>query len=262
MGTQAPVEYAVAVEEYLGQAALGPASRRVYRVSLTGWAWPIVGKPTPSGAERRRAAPPIVPLALLDEPATATRLGEALTERAGLADARTVNREVSALRSAAAGTFSLNSTIDISTNHTSTQTFPQQTGVTNSAWATEFEMGEYAVQCVTAQGVVENTHYEIFPYQWNGGASVSRPASAPALSASNCVPEPAGSHFQTGSSTAINITHGYDIKGGTVVNEGFTGTSQTGYDVNAEIGLDFTQNGTLCGTNGKPTVAATMVAHA
>src|SRR5580704_10636080 len=40
---QAPVEYAVAVEEYLGRALLGPGSRRVYRVSLTGWAWPIVG---------------------------------------------------------------------------------------------------------------------------------------------------------------------------------------------------------------------------
>ena len=100
MGTQAPVEYAVAVDEYLGQAALGPASRRVYRVSLTGWAWPIVGKPIPSGAARRCAAPPIVPLALLDEPATATRLSKALAARAGLADARTVNREVSALRSA------------------------------------------------------------------------------------------------------------------------------------------------------------------
>ena len=87
MGTQAPVEYAVAVDEYLAQAALGIASRRVYRVSLTGWAWPIVGKPIPSGAERRCAAPPIVPLALLDEPATATRLSQALAERAGLADA-------------------------------------------------------------------------------------------------------------------------------------------------------------------------------
>jgi integrase/recombinase XerD len=101
MGTQAPVEYAVAVEEYLGQAALGTASRRVYRVSLTAWAWPIVGKPIPSGAQRRYAAPPIVPLALLDEPATASRLSAALAERAVLADARTVNREVSALRSAA-----------------------------------------------------------------------------------------------------------------------------------------------------------------
>ena len=101
MGSQAPVEYAVAVEEYLGQAALGPGSRRVYRVSLTGWAWPIVGKPIPAGAGRRGAAPPIVPLALLDEPGTAARLGAALAERAVLADARTVNRELSALRSAA-----------------------------------------------------------------------------------------------------------------------------------------------------------------
>jgi len=101
MSAQAPVEYAVAIEEYLAQAALGQASRRVYRVSLTGWAWPIVGKPIPSGAGRRSAAPPIVPLALLDEPATAIRLSDALAERAALAGARTVNREVSALRSAA-----------------------------------------------------------------------------------------------------------------------------------------------------------------
>jgi integrase/recombinase XerD len=97
----APVEYAVAVEAYLGQAALGAASRRVYRISLAGWAWPLVGKAVPHGAERRRAVPPIVPLALLDDPGTARRLREAVAERAGLADARTVNREVSALRSAA-----------------------------------------------------------------------------------------------------------------------------------------------------------------
>jgi len=43
----APVEYAVAVDEYLGQAELGAASRRVYRISLTGWTWPLVGKPIP-----------------------------------------------------------------------------------------------------------------------------------------------------------------------------------------------------------------------
>jgi integrase len=96
----APVEYAVAVEEYLGQAVLGAASRRVYRISLAGWAWPLVGKPTPRGAERRSAAPPIVPLALLDDPGTARRLGAAAADRAELADPRTVNREVSALRSA------------------------------------------------------------------------------------------------------------------------------------------------------------------
>jgi integrase/recombinase XerD len=101
VGSQAPVEYAVAVEEYLGEAVLGAASRRVYRISLTGWAWPLVGKPLPAGTERRGAAPPIVPLALLDDPGTGGRLGAALAERAGRAGARTVNREVSALRSAA-----------------------------------------------------------------------------------------------------------------------------------------------------------------
>jgi integrase/recombinase XerD len=101
VGSQAPVEYAVAVEEYLSQAALGAASRRVYRISLTGWAWPLVGRPVPAGAERRGAVPPVVPLALLDDPATGGRLGAAVAERAGLTDARTVNREVSALRSAA-----------------------------------------------------------------------------------------------------------------------------------------------------------------
>jgi hypothetical protein len=101
VSSRAPVEYAVAVEEYLGQAALGAASRRVYRISLTGWAWPLVGRPVPTGAERRGAAPPVVPLALLDDPATGGRLGAALAERAARTDARTVNREVSALRSAA-----------------------------------------------------------------------------------------------------------------------------------------------------------------
>jgi len=81
----APVEYAVAVEEYLGQAVLGAASRRVYRISLTGWAWPLVGKQVPRGAARRGAVPPIVPLALLDDPDTGRRLGSAVTERAAAA---------------------------------------------------------------------------------------------------------------------------------------------------------------------------------
>ena len=64
----APVEYAVAVDRYLAGASLGPASRRVYRISLTSWAWALVGRPAPQGASRRGAVPPVVPLALLDEP--------------------------------------------------------------------------------------------------------------------------------------------------------------------------------------------------
>lgn len=98
----APVEYAVAVDLYLSQAALSAASRRVYRISLAGWAWPLVGQAAPAGPQRRNAAPPVVPLALLDDPGCAGRLTAALAARAAAADARTVNRELSALRSAVA----------------------------------------------------------------------------------------------------------------------------------------------------------------
>ncbi len=97
-----PVEYAAAVDRYLARAALTPASRRVYLISLTSWAWPLVGREVPTGTGRRRAVPPIVPLALLDDPETAQRLAAALTHRATNTDARTVNRELSALRSAIA----------------------------------------------------------------------------------------------------------------------------------------------------------------
>jgi integrase len=96
----APVEYAVAVDAYLGQAPLSAASRRVYRISLAGWAWPLVGRPVPAGALRRGAIPPVVPLALLDDPAIPGRLAGALADRAAASDARTVNRELSALRGA------------------------------------------------------------------------------------------------------------------------------------------------------------------
>jgi len=96
----APVEYSVAVDAYLARAALSAASHRVYRISLIGWAWPLVGRPAPHGAQRRRATPPLVPLALLDDPGTVGRLDAALGERAASTDARTVNRELSALRSA------------------------------------------------------------------------------------------------------------------------------------------------------------------
>jgi len=97
----APVEYTAAVDRYLAEASLGPASRRVYRISLTSWAWALVGRPVPQGAERRGAAPPVVPLALLDRPDAGTRLAAALADRGLTTDVRTVNRELSALRSAA-----------------------------------------------------------------------------------------------------------------------------------------------------------------
>ena len=88
----APVEYAVAVDRYLADATLGGASRRVYRISLTGWAWALVGQRAPRGTGRRGAAPPVVPLALLDRAEAGHRLAAALADRGAQADPRTVNR--------------------------------------------------------------------------------------------------------------------------------------------------------------------------
>ncbi|WP_214412849.1 site-specific recombinase [Sphaerisporangium fuscum] len=98
----APVEYAVAIDRYLATLRLGEASRRVYRIALATWAWPLVGRTPPAGRARRGAVPPIVPLALLDAPGATGRLREALAERAAAADARTVGRELSILRGAIA----------------------------------------------------------------------------------------------------------------------------------------------------------------
>ena len=95
-----PVEYAVAVDRYLTEAQLGAASRRVYRISLAGWAWPLVGKTPPAGVSRRKASPPIVPLALLDDSDTGRRIADALACRRQSVQLRTLNRELSALRSA------------------------------------------------------------------------------------------------------------------------------------------------------------------
>lgn len=100
MELPAPVEYAVAVDQYLDLAALSSASRRVYQISLAGWAWPLVGAPIPYGPRRRGAVPPVVPLALLDDPGSQSRLASAFDSRTAIADARTANRELSALRSA------------------------------------------------------------------------------------------------------------------------------------------------------------------
>ena len=102
MSSLAPVEYAAAVERFLGQAALGPASRRVYRISLASWSWPLIGRAAPRGPDRRGAAPPFVPLARLDDPGTRQALAAALRERAAGTDVRTVNRQLSTLRSAVA----------------------------------------------------------------------------------------------------------------------------------------------------------------
>jgi len=95
-----PVEYAVAVDRYLAEAKLGASSRRVYRISLAGWAWPLVGKRLPDGRGRRLARPPVVPLAMLEDADTGAKLADAVAGRLRSAEVATVSRELSALRSA------------------------------------------------------------------------------------------------------------------------------------------------------------------
>jgi integrase len=98
----APVEYAVAVDRYLAAMRLDDASRRVYRIALATWAWPLVGRPAPLGKARRGAAAPLVPLSLLDDTGAPSRLRAAAAERAATADPRTRSRELSILRGAVA----------------------------------------------------------------------------------------------------------------------------------------------------------------
>jgi hypothetical protein len=93
-----PVEYAVAVDAYLAAAALTPGSRRVYRIALTTWAWPLVSRDAPG---YRGAAPvPVLPLATLDEPGAADRIRAGLAARVATGSPRTANRELSILRAA------------------------------------------------------------------------------------------------------------------------------------------------------------------
>jgi integrase len=95
-----PVEYAVAVDRFLAAAALGAGSRRVYRIALATWAWAVVDRTPPVGESRRNAAPPTVPLALLDTPHAQVRLRVAFAARSAAVGARTANRELSILAGA------------------------------------------------------------------------------------------------------------------------------------------------------------------
>ncbi|NEB96026.1 hypothetical protein [Streptomyces bauhiniae] len=98
----APVEFGAAVDRYLATAGLGTASRRVYRISLLGWAWPLVDRRTPTGHDRRGAHPPAVPLAALDDPETPKRLRRGLADRSATTQPNTLTRELACLRAATA----------------------------------------------------------------------------------------------------------------------------------------------------------------
>ncbi|WP_436763001.1 hypothetical protein [Streptosporangium sp. V21-05] len=98
----APATYAGAIDAYLRAAGIGASSRRIYRISLATWAWLAHGTQPPIGKQRRGATVPELFLADLGHPAAAARIAAAFAERATLADADTVNRELSVLRAAIA----------------------------------------------------------------------------------------------------------------------------------------------------------------
>jgi integrase/recombinase XerD len=95
----APMTYA---EAYLTAAGIGTSSQRIYRISLTTWAWPACGEQAPIGRARRGAPVPELALAALDRPGAASTLAKAFAARAALVDADTINRELSVLKAALA----------------------------------------------------------------------------------------------------------------------------------------------------------------
>jgi hypothetical protein len=100
LGQDRPQVYGEAVEAYLRSAGIGESSQRIYRISLTTWAWLACGQQPPLGKDRRGAQAPMVWFATLADPATAELLAAALVERARLVDADTVNRELSIMKAA------------------------------------------------------------------------------------------------------------------------------------------------------------------
>ncbi|MFF4606517.1 hypothetical protein ACFY12_27770 [Streptomyces sp. NPDC001339] len=95
-----PSLYTAAVERYLTGAGIAKSSARIYRISLTTWGWMLAGEPPPTGPARRRAKPPVFPVAAIDDPALPEVLAELAAARADEMDADTVNRELSIGRKA------------------------------------------------------------------------------------------------------------------------------------------------------------------
>ncbi|MEU5512630.1 tyrosine-type recombinase/integrase [Streptomyces fungicidicus] len=95
-----PPSYAAAVERYLTGAGIAKSSARIYRISLTTWAWMLRGEPAPTGPARRGAKPTPFNLTAIDDPGLPPVLAELAAARADEMDADTVNRELSIARKA------------------------------------------------------------------------------------------------------------------------------------------------------------------
>jgi hypothetical protein len=97
-----PRDYAGAVEAYLVSAGISVSSQRVYRISLSTWAWLAAGQQPPPGRARRGAEPPATAFTALVGPAAASTLAAAFAVRAATVDGDTSNRELSVFSAAVA----------------------------------------------------------------------------------------------------------------------------------------------------------------
>ncbi|MEU8205626.1 hypothetical protein [Streptosporangium sp. NPDC049046] len=102
LGRDEPKTFATAVDAYLRSAGITASSKRIYKISLTTWAWLARGEQAPLGTDRRGATPPAVALAELEAPGAVEAITAAFVERARLIDANTVNRELSVMKAAVA----------------------------------------------------------------------------------------------------------------------------------------------------------------
>jgi hypothetical protein len=70
------------------------------RFNLTSWGWMLAGEPVPAGRARRGAKPPVVPIAVLDDPALPEELTGLLAVRSAELGVTTVAHELFVARNA------------------------------------------------------------------------------------------------------------------------------------------------------------------
>lgn len=156
------------------------------------------------------------------------------------------------------GTFTADGTV--STSSTASQGFPAE-GPGNTLFMTYFKAGVYHDGCGTPgkgkpdrPGAGSQQRWRVLSNGWAGGDKIEHPRITPA--ADHCVPEVAGSTFQTSNERAVTWSGGFSIP---IL--GFNGQAQTGYDTSAQLSFVFGADGNLCGTNDDPPVAAQVVAE-
>jgi hypothetical protein len=99
---------------------------------------------------------------------------------------------------------------------------------------------------------------------WFGAGNIVHPKPIPHTPRKYCGEEPKGQIVMTSREKAVQWSSGWDlgtdlgIKGANLT-ASFNGSSQTGYDNNAQMVFTFKQAGVMCGTDHDPSRAALLV---